>query len=114
MPIRSFHAADGAEWQVWSVIPGARPGAERRTGFDRRSPDPVLRYSGPERRVTPDRRRVSAALPAELMGGWLTFEGPGERRRLTPIPPHWDELPESELERLRERAVPAPRLRPDS
>ena len=111
MPIRSFRGADGAEWQVWSVIPGARIGAERRMGFDRRSPDPVLRYTGPERRETPDRRRVSATLPAELMGGWLTFEGPRERRRLTPIPPGWHELPDEELDRLRERAVTAPRLR---
>ena len=114
MPIRSFRGADGAEWQVWSVIPGSRADTERRAGFDRRSPDPVLRYSGPERRVTPDRRRPSPALPAELLGGWLTFEAPGERRRLTPIPPLWNELPEAELDRLRERAVPAPRLRGDS
>jgi hypothetical protein len=53
------------------------------------------------------------ALPTQLLEGWLIFEGPGERRRLTPIPPHWDALPEPELERLRVRALPSMRLRGD-
>lgn len=111
MPLRSFPSSDGREWQVWSVIPGSRPGSERRAGFDRRSPDPVLRYTGEERRGQERRRRAAIALPPELVSGWLIFEGPGERRRLTPIPPHWDALPESELERLLTRAHPAGRIR---
>jgi hypothetical protein len=98
------------EWQVWSVVPGTRCDDERRAGFDRRSPDPVLRYTGPERRVSSDRRRAAPALPERLAGGWLIFEGPGERRRLAPIPPHWDRLADHDLERLRERAAPATRL----
>lgn len=113
MPLRSFHAPDGKEWQVWSVIPGARPTAERRAGFDRRSPDPVFLYKGAERRLTSDRRRSAISLPPELAGGWLIFEAPDERRRLTPIPPHWDVLPESELTRLLSLALPATRIRLD-
>ena len=111
MPLRRFPGSDGREWQVWSVIPGARTAYERRAGFDRRSPEPVLRYTGEERRVARERRRPPVALPSELMNGWLIFEGPGERRRLTPIPPHWDVLSERELERLLGRALPATRIR---
>lgn len=113
MPLRSFRGPDGKEWQVWSVIPGARTEAERRAGFDRRSPDPVFRYKGLERRSASDRRRAPVALPAELLGGWLIFESPDERRRLTPIPPHWDILSEPDLSRLLALALPAPRLRGD-
>jgi hypothetical protein len=43
--------------------------------------------------------------PAE----WLAFqnEASTERRRLFEVPPHWDELPDSELERLLRLAEPA-------
>ena len=111
MPLRTFRDPNGTEWQVWSVVPGARTSEERRAGFDRRSPDPVLRPPGGDRREHSDRRRPAVALPPQLLEGWLIFEGPGERRRLTPIPPHWDALPEPDLERLRVRALPATRLR---
>ncbi len=107
MPIRSFRGSQGDEWRVWSVIPGTLGVRERRAGFDRRSPDPVILYRGPERRSTANRRRRAPALPEQMAGGWLIFEGPAERRRLMPIPPHWDVLPERELERLRDRAQPA-------
>ncbi len=111
MPLRTFRDPNGTEWQVWSVVPGARTSEERRAGFDRRSPDPVLRARGGDRREHPDRRRPAVALPPQLLEGWLIFEAPGERRRLTPIPPHWDALPEPDLERLRVRAQPATKLR---
>jgi hypothetical protein len=29
--------------------------------------------------------------------GWLAFESPSERRRLSPIPPGWDQLAEPVL-----------------
>jgi hypothetical protein len=96
---------------VWSVIPGIRTDMERRAGFDRRSPDPVFLYKGTERRTTPDRRRSAVSLPAELASGWLIFESPDERRRLSPIPPHWDVLSETDLSRLLSAATPAVRIR---
>lgn len=39
-----------------------------------------------------------ACLP-RFAGGWLTFEcdATGERGRLTPIPPGWEDAPESRL-----------------
>jgi hypothetical protein len=104
MPQRVFRTAAGVEWHVWSVIPGSALVEERRHGYDRRSPDPVIRYKGEERRTQADRRR-GAALPG-MPGGWLVFESDGERRRLTPIPPAWEARPESDLERLCARATP--------
>ena len=104
MPQRVFRTAAGVEWHVWSVIPGNALGEERRHGYDRRSPDPVIRYKGEERRTQAERRRA-AALPG-MHAGWLVFERDGERRRLAPIPPAWEARPECDLERLCERAVP--------
>ena len=106
MPRRVFRSSSGVEWHVWSVLPGEIPNEERRHGYDRRSPDPVIRYKGPERREGAERRRrASAALP-DVFTGWLVFDSPGERRRLTPIPPAWEMRPEGDLERLCAQAVP--------
>lgn len=104
MPIRSFRTDDGVTWQVWNVVPGRADVPERRVGYDRRSPDPVIRYSGPERRVTSERRQPPSFLSPHLATGWLTFECPTEKRRLTPIPQQWEKLPDAELQRLCESA----------
>lgn len=116
MPIRSFRTAEGVQWQVWNVLPGRRDD-ERRMGYDRRSPDPVIRYTGPERRAKADRRNAAAPfLSQHLQSGWLTFECPTEKRRLAPIPKLWEQLPEAELERLcgEARPVGSPRPPPGS
>lgn len=115
MPIRSFRTADGVPWQVWNVVPGLRNAAERRAGYDRRSPDPVIRYAGPERRASRDRRQPPQFLSAHLAAGWLAFESPTEKRRLAPIPQHWEQLADAELERLCESARPvAPAAQPNA
>jgi len=107
MPQRVFRTASGVEWQVWSVIPGNAPGEERRHGYDRRSPDPVIQYKGPDRRASADRRRAPGAAVAPAMQlGWLVFDSGAERRRLAPIPPAWEARPACDLERFCERAVP--------
>jgi hypothetical protein len=103
MPLRTFRSSTGAEWRVWNVVPGHRGETERRRGYDRRSPDPVLLYRGTERREHDDRRSQHAALP---QSGWLVFESGSERRRLMPIPPGWEVRSESDLERLCGRAKP--------
>jgi hypothetical protein len=108
MPRRSFRTAAGVEWQVWSVIPGQVQGDERRHGYDRRSPDPVILYMGPDRRTSGERRKQKHS-PAFPANGWLVFDSPQERRRLFPIPPAWETRPEGDLERLCERAVPVPK-----
>jgi hypothetical protein len=107
MPLRGFQRG-GVLWQVWSVIPGIRQDDERRRGRDRRSPDPVFRYRGPDRRVSADRRGHTTAVSAGFAAGWLVFQAPHERRRLAPIPPGWENLSSDDLARLCERASPVP------
>jgi hypothetical protein len=114
MPIRSFRAADGVLWQVWNVVPDRGDTAEQRIGYDRRSPDPVFRYTGPERRRPQERRLAPLLLSQQLASGWLTFQCPTEKRRLAPIPQRWDELSEAELEKLCQSArICAPAIHPD-
>jgi hypothetical protein len=103
MALRGFHRG-GVLWQVWSVIPGTRKNGERRRGCDRRSPDPVLLYRGPERRNASDRRRAALAVSTAFAAGWLVFQAPHERRRLAPIPADWESLSEDALATLLDRA----------
>jgi hypothetical protein len=114
MPRRVFVSSAGVEWHVWSVLPGGIPEVERRHGYDRRSPDPVIRYKGPERRVAGERRRHASASLPDAFNGWLVFDSPNERRRLTPIPPAWEMRAECDLERLCERALPVTKGGPES
>ena len=89
MTHRFFRDPRGAEWQVWDTCP----------------------TSG-----------VYGVVAPELAGGWLCFErvpqagapgnAPTERRRLAPIPPGWDTLPDAELQVLLARAPDAPQRRP--
>jgi hypothetical protein len=39
--------------------------------------------------------------------GWLTFESKSERRRLAPIPPHWEDLSDAGLRALLKEATPS-------
>lgn len=93
MSYRTFLDSNGKRWEVWLVTPAA---AERRKA-DRRaaavSDDAFA--GGSERRHTPERRRStfqrSVTVASEYSQGWLCFEGEGEKRRLAPVPPGWDE-----------------------
>ena len=53
--------------------------------------------------------RLMALLPhPERRGGWLLFESQqGERRRLAPIPDHWEALSAGELEQRMRAAQPS-------
>ena len=53
-------------------------------------------------------RGIRIGLPPELTGGWLAFISGAERRRLVPIPPEWDALPEEQLLALWQRAERLP------
>jgi hypothetical protein len=73
---------------------------------DRRRPK-YFAWGGSERRTGPDRRTTSQrriTLSAGHGGGWLTFESLHEKRRLIPIPAHWEDLSQLELRALCERA----------
>lgn len=109
MSYRTFVDRDGSYWQVWDSQPTK---VERRMSpTDRRQPR-YRPWGGPERRSGTDRRMVSQRriTLAEGYGrGWLTFESLSEKRRLIPIPPHWDELSNGELRALCDKAKPVPK-----
>jgi hypothetical protein len=46
----------------------------------------------------------SRALPEPYRNGWLSFDSGTETRRIAPIPPNWQAMPENELRQLCERA----------
>lgn len=99
MPLRTFQDSQGTSCNVWSVTPFAGQEGERRN-TERRVAQGAA-YTGPERRVGRDRRTRTAMLMAPgLESGWLCFESGSEKRRLTPIPPGWDQVPDEELESL--------------
>ena len=47
---------------------------------------------------------VGKVLSRGFENGWLTFESLSEKRRLIPIPTHWEDLTQAELRSLCERA----------
>jgi hypothetical protein len=119
MAHRTFIDAAGVEWQVWDVRPSwtwaERRRTDRRRGAgglarDGRSQAPRERPDGAgvqERRLG-DRRGEGTRQLVVRNGyedGWLTFECAGQRRRLTPIPPGWDTLPDLTLAELCRRSV---------
>lgn len=93
MSYRTFLDSTGKRWEVWLVTPAA---AERRK-IDRRARTGAGEVSEgfSDRRRTPDRRknpfRRTIEVASEYSGGWLCFESEGEKRRLAPVPPGWDE-----------------------
>jgi hypothetical protein len=93
MPHRQFVDDDGALWAVWDVRPA--PG--------------TMPASQPE--SAPRARGSRALLEVEnaLSAGWLCFESGGQKRRLAPIPPHWESLPPPDLVRLCQAAAPVRR-----
>lgn len=79
---RRFTDCVGVEWAVYSIVPSA-----------------IV-------------QGMILLLPhAERRKGWLLFEsGEGERRRLAPFPPDWDQVSDFELERWCMRAEPVGQL----
>jgi hypothetical protein len=49
--------------------------------------------------------RTPGLMTPGLESGWLCFESGSEKRRLSPIPPGWDEAPDDELESLFQNAL---------
>jgi hypothetical protein len=109
MSYRTFVDRDGAYWQVWDSQPTK---VERRLSSADRRESRYGPWNGAERRSGVDRRTVNQrriTLSEGYGRGWLTFESLHEKRRLIPIPSHWDELSNGELRDLCEKAKPVPR-----
>lgn len=103
MALRHFKDSDGRDWRVWDVCPYGGQGAERRANDRRVAIDGS--YTGPERRTGRERRlRTPTLLTPGLEAGWLCFENPADKRRLTPVPAGWEDAPAGELEGLLVRA----------
>jgi hypothetical protein len=102
MAHREFKDDNGRWWTVWEVRPERR---ERRVGEERRK----------RPRPSPDRRReqlLLAVVRRELANGWLAFETKGERRRYSPIPEGWSDVPDDALRTIwNAAAVLAPKKR---
>jgi hypothetical protein len=106
MGYRIFRDSAGTEWQTWDVVPRL---AERRMRERR-----VQSLAAPriERRRAVDRRVLSGRRPllsAGLDCGWLCFEAPVEKRRLSPIPSDWMSCATERLEEYCHAAKPAAR-----
>lgn len=105
MAYRTFVDSGGREWEVWDVIPRgimlAAP--ERRLVGDRRSAPTTKELI--ERRTALRRVAVSPGLEK----GWLAFRSADERRRLCPIPEHWETLTDAQLDEqlAQARCVPS-------
>ena len=112
MAYRTFLDENGRYWQVWESHPHI---FERRKSERRKE---AVSWAGENRRQTPERRsgsRVRSALvDPRLASGWLTFESFTEKRRLAPVPPHWEEIPVRDLINLWERANRVSRIGDDS
>ena len=109
MAHRTFTDALGMEWDVWEVHPqlAERRTRERRGRGAAAQPSRVAR----DRRLLRDRRRHAVAevrlrITDGFERGWLVFQSAVEKRRLAPIPPHWDECSETLLGDLCDRATP--------
>ena len=93
MSYRTFTDSGGKRWEVWLVTPAA---AERRR-VDRRVSKSAADSPGglADRRHTPDRRKSpfhrQVMVSTEFSDGWLCFESEGEKRRLAPVPPGWED-----------------------
>jgi hypothetical protein len=90
---RTFLDTRGKRWEVWLVTPDS---AERRKADRRAAAGGSDAFSGTtDRRRTPERRRApfqrSISVASEYSEGWLCFESEGEKRRLAPVPPAWEE-----------------------
>ena len=112
MAYRTFLDSEGVEWHAWDVLPKA---IERRVA-ERRLTGEVVEF--PDRRRI-ERRRVEgcgARLTSGIREGWLCFDAGADRRRLSPIPPDWEDCEHGALERYCRLATPArfssPSVRP--
>ena len=113
MAARTFTDDHGTQWTALTVEP---TWAERRAGprrvvnlddEEQRAFDDL----GRDRRSGGDRRRgyfdvvPRVRVSSVLAGGWIAFDGGGERRRLAPIPPDWEKASDAELRELLRKAT---------
>ena len=105
MGLRNFKDNRGGEWRVWDVRPYRLQHGHAERRLAERRGDNGRAFTGAERRSGQDRRgRKPGLFTPGLEAGWLCFESEEEKRRLTPIPPGWDEAAEGGLEEMLDRS----------
>jgi hypothetical protein len=102
MSLRTFTDSAGQDWEAYDVVPRA----EERRRYDRRSGE-VKAEEVDDRRDGDRRLTVGGGEHIASKAGWLCFESPDERRRLTPIPDDWARCDEAKLETYLREARPA-------
>lgn len=110
MSYRTFVDRDGAYWQVWDSQPTK---VERRVAANDRRRQQLYPWRGAERRTGSERRTTAQrriTLSEGYGAGWLTFESLSEKRRLIPIPSHWEDMSQADLRHLCEKARRVARL----
>ncbi|GAC1650003.1 MAG: hypothetical protein NVS4B3_08040 [Gemmatimonadaceae bacterium] len=105
MAIREFVDGDGRIWQLWDTVPS--------TSSVTAATGPTARFLATGSRRSPEREAPTAshaAAPALFTAGrehgWLTFASDAEKRRLSPIPDHWQTASPAVLNELLARAKP--------
>jgi len=91
MGLRTLADEDGRQWQIWDV----RPTRTRRTSAGELGTNEI------------EIARSAFTLPVTLQSGWLAVQCDGDSRRLAPIPPDWESLPDRALIALITFAKPA-------
>ncbi len=88
MAFREFTDAKGEIWKVWDVTPDQRIVLRRRT--------PARGIAGRSERTEAESLVPSDVTPSRE-GGWLAFQSREENRRLSPIPPEWENSTDVEM-----------------
>jgi hypothetical protein len=109
LALRTFITPEGRPCNVWEVSADSLSNRYQPARMYERRGQDILHYRGPERRNQERRKNAGRLLTTlrDFAGGWLAFECGGEKRRLVPIPPNWDDLPDESLVQLWRRARPA-------
>jgi hypothetical protein len=85
---REFTDRTGVRWRISEIVDAAPADAAPR---ERRSATRSV-----QRGVPKVKRLATRPIPL----AWLCFESPAERRRVSPVPARWQQMPDDELEDL--------------
>lgn len=108
MAHRTFVDSDGVIWQAWDVTPHF---AERRHGDRRTLGMRIAQFLDRRRAERRRRQEARVGLRPGYESGWLAFESALGCKRLAPIPPAWESLPDDSLSALLRQAADATRAR---
>lgn len=98
MALRTLEDPEGRRWEIWDVHPSGIERGRRHEGEPQAS-DLAVATARPK----------TFTLPTAMRDGWLAFRCDCDARRLAPIPPDWETMPDDALVLLLSTAMPARR-----